>query len=185
MNTRINYLYRDADNYKMPQCCILSGGLTYEKEKEILNCLESGEYFIPRQVGLPEKRFDRYDPAVDHCWFEWDGFCLTEAPSTIALSVEELLNNFRAAKGNWDDSYDNNSDESDPCIDTKEAELQFILQYAKTTEGVTDTIGLAQIHALWIAYCLHHDIEVDTNEYDNAIQRIWSTLNDGVKTTVA
>ena len=69
MNTKISYLYRDADNYKMHNKCVIAGTLTTEQTRTIKDCCEMGEYFIPRQVGLPERRFDRYDPAVDHCWF--------------------------------------------------------------------------------------------------------------------
>ena len=64
-----------------------------------------GEYFIPRQVGLPERRFDRYDPAVDHCWFELDEDCFSETvePPTVALTATELVNRFEGCKNNWRD----------------------------------------------------------------------------------
>ena len=41
-----------------------------------------GEYFIPRQVGMPERKFDEYDTEADHCWFELskEGFEYTEQP---------------------------------------------------------------------------------------------------------
>ena len=78
MNTKISYLYRDADNYKMHNKCVIAGTLTTEQARTIKDSCEMGEYFIPRQVGLPEHRFDRYDPAVDHCWFELDEDCFSE-----------------------------------------------------------------------------------------------------------
>lgn len=78
MNTKISYLYRDADNYKMHNKCVIAGTLTTEQARTIKDSCEMGEYFIPRQVGLPERRFDRYDPAVDHCWFELDEDCFSE-----------------------------------------------------------------------------------------------------------
>ena len=76
INTRISYLYRDADNYKMQNSCVIMGVITEAQIAEIISCLDCGEYFIPRQVGLPEKRFDRFDEEADHCWFELsaDGF---------------------------------------------------------------------------------------------------------------
>ena len=70
MNTKISYLYRDADNYKVYNECIVQGEISEEKNKQILDCCDMGEYFIPRQVGLPERKFDKYDTEVDHCWFE-------------------------------------------------------------------------------------------------------------------
>ena len=92
MNTRINYLYRDADNYKMPNSCVVIGEISEVQIAEVISCLDCGEYFIPRQVGLPEKRFDRFDEEVDHCWFELsaDGFEATENVSDIDMTVRQL-----------------------------------------------------------------------------------------------
>ena len=106
MNTKISYLYRDADNYKMHNKCVIAGTLTTEQTRTIKDCCEMGEYFIPRQVGLPERRFDRYDPAVDHCWFELgeDGFEETAKPATVGISAEQLVENFAAAKEHWNDT---------------------------------------------------------------------------------
>ena len=115
MNTKISYLYRDADNYKMHNKCVIAGTLTTEQARTIKDSCEMGEYFIPRQVGLPERRFDRYDPAVDHCWFELDEDCFSETiePPTVALTATELVNRFegyptanvssplRTAPANW------------------------------------------------------------------------------------
>ena len=105
MNTEISYLYRDADNYKMHNKCVIAGTLTTEQTRTIKDCCEMGEYFIPRQVGLPERRFDRYDPAVDHCWFELDEDCFSETiePPTVALTATELVNRFEGCKNNWRD----------------------------------------------------------------------------------
>lgn len=105
MNTKISYLYRDADNYKMHNKCVIAGTLTTEQARTIKDSCEMGEYFIPRQVGLPERRFDRYDPAVDHCWFELDEDCFSETiePPTVALTATELVNRFEECKNNWRD----------------------------------------------------------------------------------
>ena len=50
MNTKISYLYRDADNYKMHNKCVIAGTLTTEQARTIKDSCEMGEYFIPRQV---------------------------------------------------------------------------------------------------------------------------------------
>lgn len=89
MNTKIEYLYRDASNYKKINQVIVSGTFDEIQKESIQNCLSEGEYFIPRQVGFPEIRFDKLTED-DHCWFE--------------LSVEDVVNAFLAAKDNWDDS---------------------------------------------------------------------------------
>lgn len=105
MNTKITYLYRDADNYKMENQCVISGELSRKQIKKILKCCDLGEYFIPLQVGLPEKRFEKYDPKVDHCWFELseDSFEKTNQIPTIALSAEELVQCFTQCSMNWND----------------------------------------------------------------------------------
>ena len=105
MNTKISYLYRDADNYKMPNECVIAGTLTAEQTCTIKDCCDMGEYFIPRQVGLPERRFDRYDPTVDHCWFELneDSFSETTELPTIALTATEMVNRFKGCQNNWQD----------------------------------------------------------------------------------
>lgn len=103
MNTRISYLYRDASNYKVPNECIVRGLLTDEQTKAILDCLDR-DNFIPSQVGLPEKRFDRFDPEEDTCWFELyeSGFEPTDAEATVDLSVEELVSRFLSKKNHWE-----------------------------------------------------------------------------------
>lgn len=103
MNTKISYLYRDASNNKVPNECIVRGLLTEEQTKAILDC-RAGDNFIPSQVGLPEKRFDRFDPEKDTCWFELyeSGFDPTDAEATVDLSVDELVSHFLSKKNHWE-----------------------------------------------------------------------------------
>ena len=105
MNTQIRYLYRDASNYKVENECVVTGTFTPEQIAQIMDCCDLGEYFIPTQVGLPEQRFDRYDPEDDHCWFELseDGFEETAKPATVEISAQQLVESFAAAKGHWND----------------------------------------------------------------------------------
>ena len=102
MNTKISYLYRDADNYKMHNKCVIAGTLTTEQARTIKDSCEMGEYFIPRQVGLPERRFDRYDPAVDHCWFKLDEDCFSETIEPPMPLTADLYD--RNEYGEFDDS---------------------------------------------------------------------------------
>ena len=106
MNTKIRYLYRDASNYKVENECVVTGTFTPEQIAQIMDCCDLGEYFIPSQVGLPEQRFDRYDPEEDHCWFELseDGFEETARPATVGISAQQLVENFAAAKELWNDT---------------------------------------------------------------------------------
>ena len=105
MNTKISYLYRDADNYKQYNECIIAGALSAKQICTILHCCDMGEYFIPGQVGLPEHRFDTYDPQADHCWFELgeDSFSETRELPTIALTATDLVNRFEECRNNWQD----------------------------------------------------------------------------------
>ena len=40
MNTKISYLYRDADNYKMHNKCVIAGTLTTEQARTIKDNLK-------------------------------------------------------------------------------------------------------------------------------------------------
>lgn len=113
MNTKINYLYRDASNYKVINEVIINGTLTAQQINEIIGCLDMENYFIPSQVGLPENKFpDQTED--DHCWFELErsGFKQTADPATVDMTAEELLCAFRRAKDNWDET-----DDTDDCTD--------------------------------------------------------------------
>lgn len=103
MNTKISYLYRDADNYKVHNECIVSGTLSEEQQKIILECLDCGEYFVPHMVGLPETKF-REETEADHIWFEldFDGFQVTTDEPTVSISADELVDVFKQCKGNWE-----------------------------------------------------------------------------------
>ncbi len=100
-NTLIEYLYRDADNYKVWNEAVVSGVLTDEEKAQIEGSLSEGEYFLPQQVGLPEKRFDE-ETESDHPWFELITIKDTNAPTTGALTAKELLENFLKAKDCWE-----------------------------------------------------------------------------------
>ena len=65
-----------------------------------------GEYFIPGQVGLPERKFDEYDAESDHCWFELNrnGFEYTDQPADTSLTARQLAENFALCKGQWQDT---------------------------------------------------------------------------------
>lgn len=102
-NTKITYLYRDADNYKVLNTAIVSGELTHKEIEEICAALEDKQYFIPHQVGLPETRFDDVTEA-DHPWFELEeqDFEETDEDPTVDITTEELYSAFMEAAGSWD-----------------------------------------------------------------------------------
>lgn len=106
-NTKISYLYRDAENNHVHNECVVEGCITEEMKSSILSCLDMAEYFIPSQVGMPERTFvDEgydYDASVDHPWFELeeDGFEETEDAPTIDKTAQELVDAFLACKDVW------------------------------------------------------------------------------------
>ena len=103
LNSLISYLYRDSDNYKVHNVCIINGLLTSEQQQRILDCLHEGEWFIPNAVGLPEKRFDTWDDQSDHPWFELDeySFETTHGNPTVDVTPAGLVKAFEACKGKW------------------------------------------------------------------------------------
>jgi len=103
-NTRINYLYTDASNYKAHNTAVVSGELSEAQIAEINACLHDSEFFIPAQVGLPEERFEKWDDQDDHCWFTLQSIYSTPEAPTVSLTAEQLLSNFRASKNNWRDN---------------------------------------------------------------------------------
>lgn len=103
MNTVINYMYRDGADWKNIQCAVLSGVLSDEQKQAIKDACDSGEYFIPRQVGLPEERFSEITED-DHCWFEFLSLEDTDKPVTELISAKEMYENFVSVKGNWNET---------------------------------------------------------------------------------
>ncbi len=103
-NTRINYLYRDGSNYKFWQSAIVRGEITKEQIFEIMGCLEDFEYFNPPQVGLPCDYAEPYAPNEDDhpfCELFENSFSVTDDDPDWDLSACELVEKFKAAKGNW------------------------------------------------------------------------------------
>lgn len=78
--TTFEYLYRDASNYKAWGGIILVGILTESDEKLITQRLESGEFFIAEQIGIPSLyeqlwKYSEGEPNDDdHAWHSVHGF---------------------------------------------------------------------------------------------------------------
>ena len=48
-----DYMYRDAANYKAYGPPLLKGEVTEEDQRRLKSKLESGEFFIAEQIGIP------------------------------------------------------------------------------------------------------------------------------------
>jgi hypothetical protein len=73
--TRVNYLYRDADNYKQFGSALLYGTISDEQKCIIAATLDDGDgHFIPDQIGWehPGRNMSTWPSSSDHCWAEID-----------------------------------------------------------------------------------------------------------------
>lgn len=122
MNTKISYLYRDADNYKTHIECVINGLLSEEQKKKILDCRQEGEWFIPSQVGLDEYRNWPVDLEVDHPWFELEEYSFSETneKASVDITAEELVAAFEKCKDKWDEFAWLNDLDIEDEIETKE-----------------------------------------------------------------
>jgi hypothetical protein len=107
MNTRFDYLYRDASNYKQWGSIVFAGSLTPAMLERLTRSLESSEFFIADQVRVPEVFHDTW-PSYDddHCWHEWAGFELTDcdADDRFGRTIEQFVGEVEAASvAGWRD----------------------------------------------------------------------------------
>ncbi len=69
----INYLYRDAGNYKLFGSKVFSNTSNLDLEvirREIETKLIDGLYFVPETWGFERLRFTKFDRGEDHDWHE-------------------------------------------------------------------------------------------------------------------
>jgi len=70
----IEYLYRDAGNYKLfkeAEIDIPNNLSLQEFEKWFISQLIDELYFVPHDFGLVKPQFPVYDPELDHDWCEF------------------------------------------------------------------------------------------------------------------
>lgn len=94
MNTRIEYMYRDASNYKAYGEAVLRGTISESEKEAIGKALYDGEFFIPEEVGLDGLAGDLgvLDEEHDHPFHTIEGFFETEgSPTDLAPSAEEFV----------------------------------------------------------------------------------------------
>lgn len=65
---------------------------------------------------------------------------------------------------------------------TEKSEWQFLVDYVKddTTDFYNATC-CSQLMALWTAYCMHNDLDVDTAMYDAVLKDLFNALSDEQK----
>ena len=109
-NSKFNYLYRDASNYKQFGYVVFSGEFTEQDKILMLGNLHEGDFFIPGNVGLPslQEKFESVS-IDDHPWHEINfigetersPFELTSENPTDIRSVHEFAKEFGKTK--WDE----------------------------------------------------------------------------------
>ena len=55
------------------------------------------------------------------------------------------------------------------------AEFRFLLHYAKEA-FFDEEICRDLLLVLWTAYCLHHNLDVDTASYDSDLRELWESV---------
>lgn len=60
----------------------------------------------------------------------------------------------------------------------KDAEMQYMLDFIRESEDrfSDDVQTHNQFRALWTAFCFHHDLVVDTDEYDVRLITLWDNI---------
>ena len=147
MNTLIHYLYRDANNYKAHHEIIVRGAVTFA---DVTPFLDSGEFFIPSQVGLPDLQSKLGQPTDDdHVWHHLtlEDFTPTSEPPTVKLTARDLRTRFRRAHATgWDISaaMDHNNIE---LSERDLAQLQSLFAragYSSTFDRYMESLSLCQ-----------------------------------------
>lgn len=104
-NTRFNYLYRDASNYKSCGSVVFRGGIDDTLSGRLAAALESTEFFIADQIRIPEVfLLDWPLDQDDHCWHWFSDTELTnDAPDdTHGRTIGEFIAEVeRASTDGW------------------------------------------------------------------------------------
>ena len=98
MNTKLEYMYRDAENYKTYEDCILEGELSI---KDLAPYLFLGDFFVPSEVGLKDLQ-EQPLHVYDHIWHEIIDVDSVEQIPTVPISAKCFIKMFQeASKNDW------------------------------------------------------------------------------------
>ncbi|MNM62158.1 hypothetical protein D3C81_734810 [compost metagenome] len=107
----LEYLYRDAGNWKTHGAVLLSGKVR-DSGAAIRSCLEQGEFFVPEQVLLPalhQQHWRDHEDGpndLDHAFHEFTVLRDAREEDLLSLSpcgsLVRLVSRFVAAQGRWD-----------------------------------------------------------------------------------
>jgi len=106
LNTNVNYLYRDASNYKAfpEKDIIVDGELTWSDFEPVLHM---GEMFIPFDIGLPElqDQLEDYPNKDDHIWHQLLDLEETFDEPTVEVTADEIKRSLKQIETDgWDET---------------------------------------------------------------------------------
>ncbi len=93
-NIKFSYLYRDSGNYKQYGDAIFSNYSNLdivEVSRLIKKNLIDGEFFEPLKWSIPLIYEDKYDPNIDHEWYEFVSIEPTDEETTDVREIKEFL----------------------------------------------------------------------------------------------
>lgn len=96
-NTKIQYMYRDASNYKEHNEVIFAGKVSQKDFLYLIELMEKDIGFIASEVGLEslQERMTSFPSSDDHVYHTIDGITLTEEEPTESITIEEFMNLIR------------------------------------------------------------------------------------------
>lgn len=107
----LEYLYRDAGNWKTYGEVVLAGRLRCAQVREVAMILDADRLFVPEQLGLPplqavHAKTYGAGAGLDHAFHELLGFRPAVAADLIGSgpvgSVDDLIAMLRRANREWD-----------------------------------------------------------------------------------
>lgn len=106
---------------------------------------------------------------------------LYEHDSIIKNALNLLEKRFPGEADEPYDSLPGEPDESSGSLGAglmdKQKELGVILRFARE-ENLGFEVCTHQLRSLWTAYCIHHDLEVDTSTYDADLRELWQAVSE-------
>jgi len=65
----------------------------------------------------------------------------------------------------------------------QKAEFLYLKAYVRESDFDTE-LSRDQLRCLWTGYCFHHELTVDTAEYDNSLLELWADVNKSAPAVV-
>lgn len=103
MNIRLEYLYRDAGNYKNWGNVVFSNPNSIpidRAEKFVSDALIDHQYFLAKSVGLPDLHFPEFNADLDFLFHEFHALASTdESPDDLqGRSIDQMIDSLRAQR---------------------------------------------------------------------------------------